>query len=157
MSLDKPIATLFGLAVLSWIGYMVMATNPSARIDRACTPVRLGGSVVESVAALTAPTAAIKVREAFADFDYGCQYTIWRAVYEEDYVAAKRAGRTPLPDQQAQAVAHRGKVSTTSPDGLSSSPGTPSSKSMPQAGAPYSQLASPQEFAPQQPPRWWER
>ena len=83
---DKPFATLFGCGLFIWIGAILLESTPAARLDVACAPVRWGGNIMGSIAALSDSQKLVeKVAVGTDDVDYGCQFTLWRLVYGKDY------------------------------------------------------------------------
>ncbi|WP_018234317.1 hypothetical protein [Thioalkalivibrio thiocyanodenitrificans] len=81
---------IFSLLVIVYIGWMFLAPDSSTRIERACAPIEWTGNLAVSVTALTVPDGQVTVRESFEKLDYGCQYTLWRAFYERDYIDAMK-------------------------------------------------------------------
>lgn len=79
-------STLFGVALLIWVAWIILATDHVARIERTCQPILWAGNAITSIIALTVPAYQDKVDASFARLDYGCRYTVWRLVYEQDYL-----------------------------------------------------------------------
>lgn len=73
-----------------FMAYILLATTPMARIERACMPVVWTGNVTESVALLLSPRYAKSTERWFQKTDYGCRYVIWRFFYEEEYLEYKK-------------------------------------------------------------------
>lgn len=84
-------STLIGAALLVWVAWIVLATGHDERIERTCQPVLWVGNVFTSLVALTASDYQDTVEGAFESADYGCRYTVWRLVYEDDYLKAVEA------------------------------------------------------------------
>ncbi len=110
--LEKPFTTLFGLALLMFVGWVMISDTPSQRMDRACRPVVWAGNVTVSFASLAEPSAheankefqaqagkppppppdtskkplGRRVQGMFDGFNYGCQYALWRLFYESEYI-----------------------------------------------------------------------
>lgn len=72
---------------LVWI---VIATNSTTRIERACQPFLWTGKFMESVFLLTYERGAETVVRKANQFDYGCRYTLWRLFFEEEYLEKKK-------------------------------------------------------------------
>jgi len=111
--LEKPFTTLFGLALLMFLGWSLISDTPSQRMERACRPVTWMGNITVSLASLSEPSAreankefqsrsgnpppappdkakkplSGSVQETFDGFNYGCQYALWRLFYEREYLA----------------------------------------------------------------------
>lgn len=129
--LEKPITTLFGLALLMFIGWAMVSDTPTMRMERACRPVNWMGNLTVSMAALTEPSTrqasqeiqgqpgkpipqptdkpakplSAQVQETFNDFSYGCQYALWRLFYEKEYI--EEQVRLAQEAQQREAEARR--------------------------------------------------
>ena len=110
--LEKPFTTLFGLALMMFVGWVMISDTPAQRMDRACRPVVWSGNVTVSIASLAEPSAheankefqsqagkppppppdrskkplGQRVQGAFDGFNYGCQYALWRLFYEQEYL-----------------------------------------------------------------------
>ena len=129
--LEKPITTLFGLALLMFIGWAMISDTPTQRMERACRPVSWMGNLTVSMASLTEPSAkqashelqgqpgkvpspsldkpikplSAQVQQTFDDFGYGCQYALWRLFYEKEYI--EEQVRLAQEVQQREAEARR--------------------------------------------------
>ncbi len=82
---------LFGAAMVFFLVWMMLASAPSDRISRACMPVEWTGSIGVSLSALLFPQGQEKTQSAFDSMQYGCEYSIWRLFYEEEFVQASDA------------------------------------------------------------------
>ena len=111
--LEKPFTTLFGLALLMFLGWSLISDTPTQRMERACRPVNWMGNITVSLASLSEPSArdankefqsrsgnppppppekgtkplSASVQDTFDGFNYGCQYALWRLFYEKEYLA----------------------------------------------------------------------
>lgn len=83
--LHKPFASLFGIALFTWVAWIVLTSNPAERIHRTCKPVGLAGNVMESIVAVAAPGLLPNTRDLFARATYTCEFTVWRIAYEKDW------------------------------------------------------------------------
>lgn len=123
--LEKPFTTLFGLALMMFVGWVMISDTPAQRMDRACRPVVWSGNVTVSLASLGEPSAHAANREfqaqagkpppppadptkkplgqrvqaTFDGFNYGCQYALWRLFYESEYLEYMAA----MEEQAAEA------------------------------------------------------
>ncbi len=71
--------------------WIMMASDPHERLNRACKPVEWTGNLFTSLALLTWPSTTERVRSTFERTDYGCEFMLWRAFYEKEYVEMMRA------------------------------------------------------------------
>lgn len=78
--------TIVGVALLAWITWIVLATSHDERIERTCQPTLWLGNITTSLVALTVPDYQDQVERAFDSIDYACRYTVWRLIYEDDYL-----------------------------------------------------------------------
>lgn len=171
MALEKPFATMTGILVVVWVGWITIATTPQERIARGCSPMRWTGSFIESLAALTAPTFVPKTKSMFADMDYGCQFSLWRMIYESDYNQAKAQSTAAESGAPGGPPAPPGNVAQPQPAGPGrvvpmQQPAAPqnggqqtahNTNQQPPAEqyAPRQTLESPPEQSQQK--QWWQR
>lgn len=96
-----PGKTIFGqiisLLVIVYIGWVMLATTPESRMERACRPVQWTGNVTVSLTNLTVPQWQAQVQDLFDRGEYGCQYSLWRLFYESEYKAAAAEGVAQEP------------------------------------------------------------
>ena len=80
--------------------WMALASTPSERIERVCAPVRWVGNLTTSGVALGVPDTQSRAQKTFNTLDYGCQYSVWRLLYEDEYVAwyTSQFGTPPTHD-----------------------------------------------------------
>lgn len=104
MFLIKPLSSLFGVLVLIYIGWIFLAGMPSERIDRGCRPVGWVGNIVTSIFAMGAPTLSKGSYRTFNNIEYGCQYAVWRLIYEKDWVEEQ----IRIQQEQERQAAERG-------------------------------------------------
>lgn len=97
----------WGLLFLAFVGWIFVAGNPSDRIKHACAPIGWTGNVITSLSALVLPSQQTTVDGWFDKFEYGCQYTAWRLIYQEDYNKYLQSqGQQPLgPESESEAPA----------------------------------------------------
>jgi hypothetical protein len=97
--LDKPFSALIGVGMFLFVGAILLESTPTARLSLTCAPVRWTGNVMGSMAALTDSEKIIeRIAQGTDDFDYGCQFTLWRLIYGKDYSArqGESVQRTPI-------------------------------------------------------------
>lgn len=75
----------WGLLFLGFVFWIVIATSPTNRIERVCTPIGWGGNVVTSLSALVLPKQQGTIQGWFDKLEYGCRYMTWRLFYQDDY------------------------------------------------------------------------
>ncbi len=80
----RPMAMIVLLLLFLLFGWVIIASEPEERINRACAPVLWGGNVVTSITSMFSESAAYRVEDAVLDVHYGCRYTVWRLFYAED-------------------------------------------------------------------------
>ena len=108
----------WGLLFIVFVSMIFLSSDAHERINRACKPIEWVGSVVVSLSALAVPQHQVRVKGWFDSLDYGCQYTVWRVFYQDDYnkylesqkrlssaptavVPAKRAASAPAASSPA--------------------------------------------------------
>ena len=104
------IGQLVSLSVLAFLVWVLLASSPRDRLDRACRPVDWGGNILVSLSALFSADNIPAIQKFIANTDYSCQYTLWRLFYEDDFKQALRkkqqkgseAGDLAAPDDSEQ-------------------------------------------------------
>jgi hypothetical protein len=94
----------WGLLFLAFIGWMLIATTPTKRIEKACAPVGWSGSVVTSLSALVLPNQQNILQGWFDKLEYGCQYTTWRLFYQDEYNAWLKSSQQAVQPQDQSGV-----------------------------------------------------
>lgn len=178
--LEKPFATIIGILVMTWIGWILIASGPDERITRGCAPVSWVGNVIESAAAMASPTSIPVIKEGFENWTYGCRFAVWRQFFEKDYLIsrqafeqAKKHGHIPaeedmsLPVEPYQPPNQPPKKAPTKHYDLSgympdfSKEGQSSRKSeeppSQSSGSDNVNQPQPQQSEGNKGPRWWER
>lgn len=84
---------IWGLTILAFILWIFLGAAPQ-RIERTCAPIGWMGNVTVSLAALVTPNYQKPVQKWFDKFTYGCQYTVWRLFYQDDYLKFVETQRT---------------------------------------------------------------
>ena len=87
---------LWGAAVVAFIAWVLLASNPAMRINRACRPLHWASSGIVSLTALTAPKYETDAQDGGNKVVYGCEYSIWRLFYQKDYDTYLAAQRRQL-------------------------------------------------------------
>lgn len=68
-------------AIVAFIGWVMLATQPNERFVRACTPVQWIGNVTLSVTAFVDPSGEAATKHFFTNTGYACRYMLWRLFY----------------------------------------------------------------------------
>lgn len=85
-----------GLGTVLIVGFLfwsLMASNPGAKMERACKPVDWFGNMTVSLVAVTAESWVPKTAHGFDKVNYTCQYMLWRLFYEKSWQKAVAEGR----------------------------------------------------------------
>lgn len=92
--LDKPFAVIIGIGMFVYVGAILLESTPNARLVKTCAPVRWTGNIMGSIAALTdSDKLTERISAGTDDFDYGCQFTIWRLMYGKEYANGAQAAQ----------------------------------------------------------------
>lgn len=91
----------WGILFLIFVGWIFVPGHPTTRIEHACRPVGWGGNVVTSLTSLAVPSQQAVVQRWFDKFEYGCQYTTWRLIYQDEYNESVQAAGTPASGASA--------------------------------------------------------
>jgi len=75
----------WGILFIVFVGWMLVASSPDLRIERGCRPVGWTGNVVVSLSSLVVPDHQVRVKGWFDKLEYGCRYSAWRLIYQEDF------------------------------------------------------------------------
>lgn len=92
----------WGILFLVLVGWIFLPGHPNDRIDHACRPIGWTGNVVTSVSSLVLPNHQQTVQGWFDKFEYGCEYTIWRLIYQDDYNKEQAALRAAEEAKKAK-------------------------------------------------------
>lgn len=79
----KPFGMIFFVVVMVWFGAIFVTSNPSSRIERTCIPISLMDRVVVATVQLLHEPWAADAHIYMKNFEYGCQFTIWKTFYED--------------------------------------------------------------------------
>jgi hypothetical protein len=102
---------IFGFLISIFIGMWVIAifvvTSPKERLERACGPVGWTGKFGTSLAMLMddSEKTVKSTQEFFDSATYGCQFTLWRVFYEEDW--KKEQAALQRQEQELQEAASK--------------------------------------------------
>lgn len=88
----------FGLLFLIFVGWILVASTPTGRIENFCRPVGWTGNFTTSMSSLVVPSQQARVQGWFAKVEYGCRYITWRFFYQEEYNAWKATQSVPATD-----------------------------------------------------------
>lgn len=97
----------WGILFIVFVGWVLIAGQPTKRIDRVCAPVEWTGNLSTSLAALVVPQYQMNLKQWFDKMDYGCEYLVWRLLYQDDwnkFQAAQAAQKGKKPDAQQAAA-----------------------------------------------------
>lgn len=75
----------WGLLFLGFVFWVILAANPTQRIENVCRPIGWTGNVVTSASALVMPAQQATIQGGFDKVEYGCRYTVWRLFYQDAY------------------------------------------------------------------------
>lgn len=89
--------------ILLFVGYVLIAGTPEARIVRLCEPVNWAGRAFESVTLLVVPEKGSAVRNSMNSTERGCHAVIYRQIYPEQYKAAAAAAQAQAAEAEAAA------------------------------------------------------
>jgi hypothetical protein len=99
--LDKPFSVLIGVGMFLFVGSILMESSPQSRLNMACAPVRWTGNIMGSMAALTDSEKVIdRIAVGTDEFDYGCQFTLWRLIYGKTYTASQNVEKVGTKEKQ---------------------------------------------------------
>lgn len=78
---------LISIFAALWVIPIFVTTSPQERMERACAPVTWTGKIGSSVAMLLdgSERTVNATQRSFAEAEYGCRFTLWRLVYEDDW------------------------------------------------------------------------
>lgn len=83
--MGKPFELVFFVAVMAWIGAVMISDTPRNRIEMICKPVEWGGRLAGSVASLGSDSAEGKTRSYFTDRTQDCKMLVFKQFYAESY------------------------------------------------------------------------
>lgn len=103
---------LGGLGVICTIVFVLwvsFASDVYGKFDRACAPVDKFGNFMTSMVGLLFDSGAAEASDKWWErADYGCEYTLWRLFYEEDYQRELQQQR--LAEEGVEPVADDGVI-----------------------------------------------
>lgn len=115
----------WGLVFLAFVVWIFASSSPNTRLERGCKPVGWTGNVIVSLSALVLPDQQKPVQRWFDRVEYGCQYTVWRLFFQDEY-NEWRANSLGVPPGDVPPAAS--PVSAASaPAAGASAPGAPAS------------------------------
>lgn len=97
--------SLMGMALVIFAGYILIAGNPLARIDRTCSPISWVGKAVSAASGIFSDSLAATMHNGAAQAQQGCRYVVFKTFYADEFAAAKR-------EADADAAAHANSTST---------------------------------------------
>ena len=87
----KPFSLVFFIAVMVWIGAILISSDPQTRMDRFCIPVEYSDRASTSGMQLVDAGWGESTHKFFQNMHYGCRFVVWRMFYEEEWERAKGA------------------------------------------------------------------
>lgn len=82
----KPFSFIFFVAVMVWIGAILITTEPQSRMGRACVPISATGVAAEAAMGLVNQDWGTATAKVFETWDFGCKHVIWSVFYKNDYM-----------------------------------------------------------------------
>lgn len=77
---------IFTLLIAFFAGWVVIAGSAEKRIERVCEPAHWAGNIAVSITQLISFGSADSVQAFFDKSNYSCRFTVWRLIYEKDYL-----------------------------------------------------------------------
>lgn len=75
----------WGILFLVFVAWIFVPGDANQRITNGCRPIGWLGNVVVSVSSLAIPSSQETVQRGFDRFEYGCRFTAWRLLYQDEY------------------------------------------------------------------------
>ena len=142
----------WGLLFLAFIGWIFISDSPNERLERVCKPIPWTGNLVTSLSSLVVPQHQVNIKRFSEKVDYGCQYTLWRLIYQEDYnkyverkKAADAANAVAVPADNSAGSEKEESNETPAP---ASAPVTIPPSEVPAAPTPASTPGAPESGPP---------
>lgn len=99
---------IVGVAILAWTLWVGVTSSAQVRMERACAPVVWTGKMGVAFAMLgnSEERFVHSTKEWFEQANYGCQFTIWRVFWEDEWKEdqARRERERAEISRDAQAV-----------------------------------------------------
>ena len=95
---------LFFIFIFWLIWVLVLGTNPTQRMQRACTIVTGPGHFLSSMASALNNDWGTSIYSGTTDLNYRCQLTLWTFYYGNEW--KRQHPNSPLPGQSAPARAN---------------------------------------------------
>lgn len=83
----KPFSLIFFVAVMVWVGSIMLTTKPEARMDRGCFPVELVDRTLTSGVMVVNASWAPGAHDLFQGWTNACKFMVWKIFYEGDWLA----------------------------------------------------------------------
>ena len=127
---SKPVVGLVATLFLFWLIYVILASDPLARLNRMCSPIIWGGRGVSSLVGLFKESDAAPVAGSFDRMFHGCRLWGWNVFYARAWAKMER-------EQSAHAtVAPAVPYVAPSASGVAAPPAHPAAVATPSAPAP---------------------
>ncbi|QHS09076.1 hypothetical protein [Sinimarinibacterium sp. NLF-5-8] len=101
MGAKGPIAQVWFVAFMLYIGWIVIGSGAEQRIERGCAPISWIGNVMVSMTSFIEPTWESGTKNFFDRTDYACRYITWRLIYGDQWFKAtgqQSSGLLEVPD-----------------------------------------------------------
>lgn len=82
----KPFSLIFFVAVMIWVGSILVTTKPTERMDRGCFPMEVLDRTLTSGLLLVNASWAPGGHELFQSWTAGCKFVVWKIFYESDWM-----------------------------------------------------------------------
>jgi hypothetical protein len=79
-------SSILSFVVIGFLIWIFIAGSNETRMARACRPVGWIGNLMESVMLMVAPKGVDTTQSVFGKIEYGCQFSLWRMIYEDAYL-----------------------------------------------------------------------
>lgn len=89
------------IGLVLYMGFVLLAGSPLARIERTCMATEWAGTTVSSVASLFSDEAEARTSVAMGEFTLSCQYLVYRQFYRDDFERLKAAREAAQRESEA--------------------------------------------------------
>ncbi len=75
----------WSVGMLIFVFWVLLPTDQNTRLERACKPINVIGSIGVSLTEVIKDDWADSVQNGVDHVDYTCQYTLWNQFFKKDY------------------------------------------------------------------------
>jgi len=93
-------STLLFIVAMFFLGFIILASTPSGRIQRACLPVEGGGNVLTALVTVFKRDWEDGMREGSAKVTHSCRFFIFKVFYADELERQKAAAEAANGNQQ---------------------------------------------------------